>query len=127
SSPREARRLRASLLIGEMALSMMLLTGAGLLGRSFLGLRALSPGFEPAGVLTITVGVPDVHYKNSTALQSYWDQVLERTRSLPGVTSAAAVTPMPMSGDDFSSSFRVEGRSVPDKDEPSAEVRAVSP
>src|SRR5882724_1808415 len=59
SSAREAGRLRASLLIGEMALSMMLLAGAGLLVRSFVGLRSLSPGFDAAGVLTMNVGVPD--------------------------------------------------------------------
>jgi putative ABC transport system permease protein len=126
-SSREAGRARSALLIGEVALSMMLLAGAGLLVRSFVGLRALSPGFEPKGVLTLDVGVPDAHYKNSAALQSYWDEVLARLRGLPGVTSVAATTPLPLSGDDFSSSFRVEGRSVPEKDEPSAELRMASP
>jgi putative ABC transport system permease protein len=127
SSPREAGRARSALLIGEVALSMMLLAGAGLLVRSFIGLRSLSPGFDPGGVVTLDVSVPDAHYKNSLALQSYWEEVLARLRGLPGVTSVALVTPLPLSGDDFSSSFSVEGRSVPEKDQPSAELLAATP
>ena len=127
SSSREAGRARSALLIGEMALSMMLLAGAGLLVRSFIGLRSVSPGFDPSGVLTLDVSVPDAHYKNSLALQSYWEEALARLRGLPGVTSVALVTPLPLSGDDFSSSFSVEGKSVPEKDEPSAELRAATP
>jgi len=127
SSSREAGRVRGALLVGEVALSMMLLAGAGLLVRSFLGLRSLSPGFNPSGVLTLDVGVPEAHYKDSMALESYWDEVMARVRSLPGVRSVAAITPLPLSGNDFSSSFRVEGRSVPEKDEPSAEVRVATP
>jgi len=116
----------AVFLVAEVALSMMLLTGAGLLLRSFVGLRALSPGFDAAGVLTLTVSVPDARYKNSLALQGYWDQALTAMRQLPEATSVALVTPLPLSGDDFSSSFHVEGKSVPEKDEPSAEVRLAS-
>ena len=106
---------------------MILLAGAGLLVRSFVGLSALDPGFDAQGVLTLDISVPDAHYKNSLALQNYWDDVLGKLRAVPGVASVAAVTPLPLSGDDFSSSFRVEGRSVPEKDEPSAEVRWASP
>src|SRR5271166_4111044 len=118
---------RNALLIAEVALSMTLLAGAGLLVRSFVRLSSLSPGFDAKGVLTLDISVPDAHYKNSLALQSYWDEVLATVRSLPGVASVGAVTPLPLSGDDFSSSFRVEGRSVPEKDEPSAEVRWATP
>jgi putative ABC transport system permease protein len=126
-SSREAGRVRNALLIAEVALSMMLLAGAGLLIRSFIGLRSLSPGFDPSGVLTLDVGVPEAHYKNSSALQSYWDELLAQLRGLPGVTFAGLVNELPMSGDDFSSSLRVEGRTVPEKDEPSAELRAATP
>ncbi len=123
----EAGRLRSALLIGEVALSMMLLAGAGLLVRSFIGLRSLSPGFDPKGVLTMDVSVPDAHYRNSLAVQNYWEEAVTQLRSLPGVRWVAATTPLPLSGDDFSSSFRVEGRSVPEKDEPSAELRWATP
>jgi putative ABC transport system permease protein len=126
-SPREAQKLRASLLVGEMALSMMLLAGAGLLVRSFVGLRSVNPGFEPAGVLTLTLSVPDARYKTSQSLEAYWNEALVKARSLPGVDAVGLVMPLPLSGDDFSSSFSVEGRSVPDKDEPSAQVRAATP
>lgn len=127
SSTRHAGRLRGALLIGEVALSLMLLAGSGLLIRSFVRLRALSPGFEASGTITTDVSVPDARYKNSLALQNYWDQLLEKLRGLPNVTSVGAVTPLPFSGADFSSSFRVEGKSVPENDEPSAELRVASP
>src|SRR5215469_3801208 len=127
SSSRDVGHARSALLIGEVALSMMLLSGAGLLVRSFVGLKSLSPGFNLHGVLTLDVSVPDAHYKNSLALESYWDEALGKLRSLTGVTSVDAVTPLPLSGDDFSSSFRVEGRNVAEKDEPSAELRWATP
>jgi putative ABC transport system permease protein len=127
SSSLNAGRARSALLITEVAISMTLLAGAGLLVRSFVGLRSLSPGFDPKDVLTLDVSVPDAHYKNSLALESYWDQALAKLRTLPGVTSVDAVTPLPLSGDDFSSSFRIESRNIPDKDEPSAELRWATP
>jgi putative ABC transport system permease protein len=127
SSSLDAGRARSALLVAEVAISMTLLAGAGLLVRSFVGLRSLSPGFDPKGVLTLDVSVPDAHYKNSLALESYWGQALAKLRSLPGVSSVDAVTPLPLSGDDFSSSFRVEGRNIPEKDEPSAELRWATP
>ena len=124
---REAGRARAALLIGEMALSMMLLVAAGLLVRSFAGLRAMNPGFNAEDVVTMNVSVPDAHYKTSLALQSYWDRTLAEIKALPGVTSAGAISPLPLSGDDFSSSFTVAGRAIPEKDEPSAELRIAAP
>src|SRR5215472_13940309 len=127
SSTREAGRARKVLLVGEVALSMMLLAGAGLLVRSFAGLRSVSPGFDPEGLLTLDVSVPDAHYKNSLALEGYWDQALSQLGGLPGVTSVDAVTPLPLSGDDWSSSFSVEGRNIPEKDQPSAELRWATP
>ena len=71
--------------------------------------------------------MPDAHYKNSLALEDYWDQALAKLRGLPGVTSVDAVTPLPLSGDDFSSSFSVEGRNIPEKDQQSAELRWATP
>jgi putative ABC transport system permease protein len=126
SPGRDAGRWRAALLIGEVALSMMLLAGAGLLLRSFVQLTSLNPGFDSRNVLTMSVSVPDAHYKNSAAVENYWDQTLTRLRSLPGVVSVAAVTPLPLSGDSFSSSFQITGRRVAEKDEPSAELRVAS-
>src|SRR5215472_3395571 len=127
SSTREAGRARKVLLVGEVALSMMLLAGAGLLVRSFAGLRSVSPGFDPEGLLTLDVSVPEAHYKNSLALEGYWDRALSNLGGLPGVTSVDAVTPLPLSGDDWSSSFSVEGRNIPEKDQPSAELRWATP
>ena len=127
SPSRDTGRLRSTLLVGEVALSMMLLAGAGLLVRSFVELSSLSPGFDPSGVLTMNVTVPDARYKTSAALETYWDQTINQLKALPGVDSVGAVTPLPLSGDDFSSSFSVAGRSIPEKDEPSTEIRAATP
>jgi putative ABC transport system permease protein len=106
---------------------MTLLAGAGLLVRSFVRLSSLDPGFDAKGVVTLDISVPDAHYKNSPALQNYWDQVLGTLLRVPGVASVGVVMPLPLSGDSYSSSFQVEGRSVPEKDEPSAELRPASP
>ncbi len=127
ASSQEAGHARSALLIAEVGLSMTLLAGAGLLVRSFVRLSSLDPGFNAKDVLTLDITVPDAHYKNSLALQNYWDQVLGKLRGVPGVASVGVVTPLPLSGDDFSSSFRVEGTSVPEKDEPSGDVRFASP
>src|SRR6266446_2560301 len=81
SPSREAGRVRGVLLVAEVALSMMLLAGAGLLVRSFVGLSTLSPGFDPRDVWTMSVAVPDAHYKNSAALQTYWGQALTELRT----------------------------------------------
>ena len=86
-----------------------------------------SPGFDASGVLTINVSVPDARYKNSQSLEVYWTQAVQQVRALPGVAAVGAVTPLPLSGDNFSSSFSVEGRTIPDKDEPSAEIRVATP
>jgi putative ABC transport system permease protein len=126
SPGRDAGRWRAALLIGEVALSMMLLAGAGLLLRSFVQLTSQNPGFDSSNVLTMSVSVPDAHYKNSAAMQSYWDETLTRLGRLPGLEAVGAVTPLPLSGDSFSSSFEIAGRSVAEKDEPSAELRVAS-
>ena len=115
SPGRDAGRWRGALLIGEVALSMMLLAGAGLLLRSFVQLTSLNPGFASRNVLTMSVSVPDAHYKNSAAVESYWDQTLTQLQSLPGLVSVAAVTPLPLSGDSFSSSFQIAGRRVAEK------------
>jgi predicted permease len=127
SSSREAGRARNGLLIVEVALSMMLLAGAGLLLRSFVRLASINPGFEAQGILTMDISLPDAHYKDSVAFQNYWNDAMNRLRGLPGVTSVGAITPLPLSGDDFSSSFSVQGRNVPEKDNPSAEIRMAAP
>lgn len=96
-----ARRMLAGLVVAEVALSLVLLGGAGLLIRSFIRLQAIDPGFNPAGVLTASVQTPTVRYAKPQQRADFYSNVLARIRALPGVEQAAAVTVLPMSGRSF--------------------------
>jgi len=105
----------------ELAVAVVLLVGAGLLIQSLWRLRHVSPGLQPQNVLTFNVSLPDVRYSSEKQARFYRD-LLTRLRSLPGVQSASAVLPLPLSGDRFSISFQIDGRPVASKDEPSADM-----
>ena len=119
-------RLRGALVVGEMALALTLLMGAGLMIQSFTRLRNVNPGFNPHHVLTFTFDLPETQY--STDQQKiFYHQALDRFNAIPGVVSAAAALPLPISGHRFNISFKIEGRPVANGNEPSEEVRIVSP
>jgi putative ABC transport system permease protein len=105
-------RTRGLLVVSEIALSFMLLVGAGLLVRSFMRLREVSPGFDPAGVLAMRLSVPGAKYPAGAERAQFFGQALEKLRSLPGVESAGAVLSLPLGGDTFNvgRSFIREGR-----------------
>src|SRR5258705_4266109 len=113
-------RVRGVLVVGELAIAVVLLVGAGLLIQSLWRLRQVSPGFSSQNVLTFVVGVPEVKYPTEKQAQFYED-LTTRIDSLPGVSSASAVIPLPLSGDRFSISFEIEGRAVVKGDQPSAD------
>jgi predicted permease len=93
----QRERLRASLVVAEVALSVVLLVSAGLLMRALLRLQTVDPGFRPEGVLTLRTSLPMPKY-NATALRRrFYNDVLSRTRALPGVTGAAYTSFVPMS------------------------------
>jgi putative ABC transport system permease protein len=124
---REGRWLRSSLVASELALSLVLLAGAGLLLRSFLQLQSVDPGFNPVDVLTFDLSLPQVGYPNGGRVAAFSNDLLQRLQALPGVESAAVVNPRPLSGDDYSSSFTIKGQlSAPGDDDRSAQVRIVS-
>src|SRR5262249_20801589 len=117
-------RIRGTLVVTELAIAVVLLVAAGLLIQSLWRLRLVSPGFSPTNVLTFNVALPDVRYE--TAIQNlFLPDLISRIQSLPGVQSAAAVLPLPLSGDRFSLSFETEGRPVPKGDQPSADFFTV--
>jgi putative ABC transport system permease protein len=117
-----ARRnhIRGVLVVGELAIAVVLLVGAGLLIQSLWRLRQVSPGFSSQNVLTFVVGVPEAKYPTDKQAQFYRNLV-GRIESLPGVVAASAVIPLPLSGDRFSISFETEGRPVAKGDQPSAD------
>ncbi len=121
------RLWRDSLVVAEVALGLMLLIGAGLMMRSFGVLVNVSPGFDPENVLTGQVSLTRAAYENHEERLRYVNQTLERLRSLPGVESAAFVAPMPFSGGNVGSDFRIEGRPIPEPgQEPDANNRSVT-
>jgi len=105
----------------------VLLVGAGLLVRSFVRLRSVDPGFRPENVLTMKVTLPQTRYREDSAVRSTCDAILQRLEAIPGVRSAALVSNLPMSGDNWSASFRAEGYQPPSGEPgPHGDVHLVS-
>jgi putative ABC transport system permease protein len=120
-------RLRAGMLIGEVALSIVLLVGAALLLRSFAKLTSVEPGFRAENVLSFAVALPQTSYKDNPSRIVFFDQLLERLRAAPGVLSAAIVQQIPISGD-YMLSFNIQGKPpLTPAESPSANHRVVSP
>jgi putative ABC transport system permease protein len=103
------QRLRAVLVASEVALSLTLLISAGLLIRSFARLQQANPGFDAQHLGTFQVSLPIVSYKKPSDLANFYDQALTRLASLPGVTSAGAVDPLPFSNSNRGGSFNIVG------------------
>jgi putative ABC transport system permease protein len=121
-----SRRARSALVAVEVALSLVLLVGASLLLRSFRGLASVDPGFRPENVLTLKISLPPGDYPEDHHLVHFYDQLLERLRSLPRVEAAGMVQSLPIEGDYFLS-FTIEGRpDPPPGEEPSANYRIAS-
>src|ERR1043166_8980615 len=102
-------RMRALLVISEVALSLVLLIGAGLMIRSFSRLLAVDPGFKADHVLTAFVSLPVAKYSKHEEQTAFFDRLLERLRNVPGISAAGVVTDIPLNGGS-STGFDVEGR-----------------
>jgi putative ABC transport system permease protein len=94
-----AMRARNALVVVEVALSLMLLTGAGLLVRSLALMAQADPGFEPTGILTFDVELPDSRYGTGAARRAFFEGLLGRLRSMPGVEGVAATGTLPVSAE----------------------------
>lgn len=92
-------RLRAFMMVSEVALSFVLLVGSGLLIKSFMRLREVTPGFNPASVLSVRVSLPSAKYTKGEPRAQVLRQTVEQIKSLPGVQSAGAVLSLPLGGD----------------------------
>jgi putative ABC transport system permease protein len=104
----EHLRLRSTLVVAEVALSMTLLVGAGLLLRSFAHVLDTKPGFEPTHVLTADINLPAAQYPQPAMVYAFYRQLLERLRQTPGVTAAGTSTDLPTLGG-WSHRFAQEG------------------
>jgi putative ABC transport system permease protein len=112
SQGRLARRAVDGLVVAEVALAALLVLGAGLLVRSLIELRQVDPGFDPEGVVAITVNVPGARYPGPAMVIPFYDQVLDRVRGLPGVVSAAASSTLPLENRGLTSDFFIAGRAA---------------
>ena len=120
--------LRAGLVIGEVALALVLLVGAGLFLRSLAALEDVNPGFQPKGLITAAVALPPTQYADSAKQIAFYRAVLDQLSALPGVTQSAAAVPVPFDGQGGSASFSIEGRPSPPGDPgPHGDIAFVSP
>jgi putative ABC transport system permease protein len=124
-----ARRVLSTLVVVEVALALVLLVGAGLMTRSFSRLLEVNPGFDPSNVVTAQVMLPASKYPERHQRVQFFDAVVARLRSAPGVEAASAVSNLPMQsvGVTFVLPFNVEGQPPPENEDPRADVRMASP
>ncbi len=118
---------RSVLVVSEVALSLMLLIGAGLLIRSLWMLHNVNPGFDANRVLTMEVSIPQGKFASPEQQVSFFQRVLDRVRALPGVQSAGLIDNLPLNDNGSHQPVQVEGRpAVPMADQPEVDVRLIS-
>ncbi|MGH7618906.1 MAG: FtsX-like permease family protein, partial [Gemmatimonadaceae bacterium] len=126
SEGRRRASLRNALVVSEIALALVLLVGAGLMIRSFTALRRVDPGFDPRGLVTMTVSVAGTAEAAPGMRAAFFESALDRVRAVPGVAAAGWVNHLPISGDEWGFSFTVEGQPAPKPgDSPHAAYRVV--
>jgi putative ABC transport system permease protein len=121
-------RFRSALVISEVALSFVLLIGAGLMIRSFAKLNQVDPGFNSERTLTMGVTLLRSKYPEDERVASFYSQLLERAAATPGVESVGAISGLPLSGSSVNLPFTIEGRPpVARQAQPITEYRIVTP
>lgn len=113
TSGRRGQFLRSALVVSEIALSLMLLAGAGLLIHSFVLMLLETPGFDSANLLTMQTYLSDAHYPNIQRVANFYQQAMDRIAALPGVQSASAADFLPLSGWRVYCDFDIAGRPHP--------------
>jgi predicted permease len=121
-------RLRNGLVIAEVALALVLLSGAGLLLKSFARLQNVNPGFNPRKALTFEISLPKLQYTDDASIVRFNQEAQRRIAGLPGVQGAGFSTILPLAGTNSDWSFAIEGQPSDDKSPtPDEEKRQVSP
>ena len=110
TSSLRAGRARRVLIVGEIALAMSVLSGAGLLIRSFMRLYAVDPGFRPRHLAAMTVHLPRSRYPSDAQVRGFFGDAVERIATIPGVIAVGASTQLPFAGLSSGVAFEVEGR-----------------
>jgi predicted permease len=109
---RRRGRVQGLLVVSEIALAVVLLVGAGLMVKSLLRLTEVDLGFDPEGVLTMHISLPQAKYSERESQAAFYEVLLQRVRNLPGVQAAGTVSPLPLTGGSNQEIF-VEGRPLP--------------
>jgi putative ABC transport system permease protein len=117
------QRLRSALVVGEVALSLMLLVGTGLMVRSFIGLVDSDQGYRLEKTLTMQLTVPSARYKTDDQLAAFYTNLTDRLRDLPGVAGAGLTSALPPAWDDHSTRFILEGEPKPQRGDPAHQER----
>lgn len=118
-------RLRNALVMSEIALALVLLICAGLLIQSFARLGHVQPGLRTERLLTAQVHLPAITYPKNENIIAFYDRFLERLRALPGVESASAIIPLPLSGSNMVTDFDMEEHPLPEGQRPGAPARII--
>jgi len=118
-------RARGLLVVSEIALSLTLLVGAGLLVKSFLRLQAVNPGFDAGNTLVIQLSLPKAQYPNRAAATAFYEKLRPRLEGLPGVETVGVVSALPLSGVGGSIPFTIEGRAAAPDEALRADYRLV--
>jgi putative ABC transport system permease protein len=119
------RRIRALLVAGEIALSLVLLVAAGLTVRSFVQLQRVQPGFDPDRVLTVTISPPPTRYGRPEQRAEFWERTRQAMREIPGVTAAGATSRLPLLPGNSTRGLAI--RTLPASAQPLADYRTASP
>jgi putative ABC transport system permease protein len=120
-------RTRQVLVVAEMAISLVLLASAGLLVRSLVALQRVNPGFVSERAVAMQLLLPHARYTNADAMRSFYRRLRDEARTMPGVSSSAVATTMPLSGSDIGVGFTIEGRPADPGARTSAAFWAISP
>ncbi|HYY56001.1 MAG TPA: ABC transporter permease [Pyrinomonadaceae bacterium] len=125
---RGRQRFRQALIVSEVALSLVLLVGAGLMMKSFWRLQHVELGFNPDNLLVMDMALPQTRYPERSQAALFQQRLVERINALPGVASAASVSILPLSGGNSCDGTTIEGRAAASPaDIPCVEVRDISP
>jgi putative ABC transport system permease protein len=124
---RSQKMVRGGLVVAQVALAFALLVGSGLALRAFAKLSATPPGFDPEGVLSSRIVLPEARYGDGAAAVRFYTDVIARIAERPGVSAVAANDTLPMAGSNSNGSFVIEGRPPPEPgDAPNLERNVVT-
>jgi putative ABC transport system permease protein len=108
AADRASSRLRAALVVGEIGLALVLVSGATLLVKSVVRLQAVNPGFDARGLLTFKVSLPAATYRSDTARSRFFDEALRAMREVPGAQGIAATNALPFDGNNWNANVSIE-------------------